>query len=356
MISADGGIDITVRIDGGLIRHVGIANRRPRGAGLCFRDLPLAELPATVTRLFSICRMAQGMAAVAALEAAAGVTAAPAQGTARRLLLLAETVLERSVQTCLHWPALLGEAPLVAPLKSLRTAFADLHRDLFPEGDWLRPGGGRLAPAPQALSRRLEAGAEALRLTGALAGRLRRKVADDGLGDFGAAEIGPLPDLPAELLERRLAADDSFAARPDWLGLPCFTGPLARRPLFGTGLLAHLMAAEIDLAASLAEMRDSVAALCQHDGQAIALDGVSGVGLGVVEAARGRLVHRLQAEEGRVGDYRMVAPTEWNFHPEGLLGQGLTGRPAPADAEFALRLLITAIDPCVDFTLTVHHA
>ncbi|HIJ63317.1 MAG TPA: Ni,Fe-hydrogenase I large subunit, partial [Rhodospirillaceae bacterium] len=258
--------------------------------------------------------------------------------------------------TCLHWPALLGEAPLVGPLKTLRAAFADLHRDLYPDGDWLSPGGGRLAPEPGGLNRRLEAAGEAVRLTGALGWRLRQRVAEDGLGDFGANAVEPLPELSAELLDCRLAADESFAERPDWLGVPRFTGPLARRPLFGSGLLAHLMAAEIDLAACLAEMREGIERLGRDDGQAVVLDGVSGAGLGVVEAARGRLVHRLRADQGRLGDYRTVAPTEWNFHPDGLLSQGLTGQPAPADAEFALRLLITAVDPCVDFTLTVSHA
>ncbi|HIJ63042.1 MAG TPA: hypothetical protein HPQ04_10170, partial [Rhodospirillaceae bacterium] len=87
MSPADGGIDITVEIDGGVIRHVGIVNRRPRGIGQSLLGLPLADLPATVTRLFSICRMAQGVAALGALEAAAAVAADPAQLAARRLLL-----------------------------------------------------------------------------------------------------------------------------------------------------------------------------------------------------------------------------------------------------------------------------
>ena len=352
-MTADG-IAITVRLDGGRISQVAIKNQRPPSATAPLAGLRPDQALATLTRLFAVCRMAQGAAALAALEDAAGRPAAAAQQLARRFLILGETVHEHCVQSCLRWPPLLGEAPLLGPLKGLLAALADLHRDLYPDGDWLRPGGGRLAPDRGALHRRLEAAVEAVGRIGDLPARLRQKVSEAGLGDFGAAAVEPLAALPDDLLRRRLAGDDSFTARPDWLGQPCFTGPLARRPLFGTGLLAHLLAAEMDLAASLADMRDSLDALGEDDGQAI--DDVSGEGLGVVEAARGRLVHYLRLDQGRVRDCRILAPTEWNFHPDGLLSRGLVGAPAPADADFALRLLITALDPCVEFTLTVHHA
>lgn len=356
MSLADGGIDIAVEIDGGVIRRVVIDNRRPPGATRPLSGLPAGQAMAAVTRLFAVCRMAQGVAAVTALETAAGANAAAAQQAARRLLLLAETVLERSLKTCLTWPGLLGEAPLPAPLKLLRTAFHELHRDLYPEGDWQRPGGGRLSPGRAAVRRRLEAGADAVRLTAALALRLRQRIGQQGLADFGAAEIQPLPDLPAPLLARRMADEAGFTARPDWQGQPRFTGPLARRPAGDTGLLAHLLAAEQDLAASLAEMAAIIADLGEDGGLADFPAAVSGGGLSIVEAARGRLVHRLRLQDGRVRDYQVLAPTEWNFHPDGALVRGLLGRPAPPDAEFALRLLISSLDPCVDYRLTVRHA
>ncbi len=57
----------------------------------------------------------------------------------------------------------------------------------------------------------------------------------------------------------------------------------------------------------------------------------TGSGIGLAETARGLLLHRVQVERGLVTDYRIVAPTEWNFHPGGPLAQGLNGRSA-ADA------------------------
>lgn len=67
--------------------------------------------------------------------------------------------------------------------------------------------------------------------------------------------------------------------------------------------------------------------------------------LGWVETARGRLYHAAQVEAGQVMAYRISAPTEWNFHPQGVLAQWLKGLIAP-DQDTALALA-QLIDPCV---------
>ena len=56
-----------------------------------------------------------------------------------------------------------------------------------------------------------------------------------------------------------------------------------------------------------------------------------GVGLGQVQAARGLLVHRVAIRAGRVADYRILAPTEWNFHPQGAAALGLATLPGAVD-------------------------
>ncbi len=80
-------------------------------------------------------------------------------------------------------------------------------------------------------------------------------------------------------------------------------------------------------------------------------------GVGSAEAARGLLVHRVTIINGRVEQYQILAPTEWNFHPQGVVAQGLTaiaGSGAEgAELERLARLYITAVDPCVDYKLYV---
>jgi Ni,Fe-hydrogenase I large subunit len=64
-------------------------------------------------------------------------------------------------------------------------------------------------------------------------------------------------------------------------------------------------------------------------------------------------VHWVRLTEGQVDDYRILAPTEWNFHPDGALAAGLLGLPADADLASLARLLVDAIDPCVESSVEV---
>ena len=79
-------------------------------------------------------------------------------------------------------------------------------------------------------------------------------------------------------------------------------------------------------------------------------------GMTQVEAARGRLVHRVEVAAGRVSNYRILAPTEWNFHPKGVLACSLLD--LEVDNESSLKqsadLLINAIDPCVGYQLRIN--
>jgi coenzyme F420-reducing hydrogenase alpha subunit len=83
-----------------------------------------------------------------------------------------------------------------------------------------------------------------------------------------------------------------------------------------------------------------------------------GAGVAVVETARGLLLHRAVLSGGRVADYRIVAPTEWNFHPAGPLVQGLEGEEAidAALLERNARLAVEALDPCVACNVEIVHA
>jgi Ni,Fe-hydrogenase I large subunit len=91
------------------------------------------------------------------------------------------------------------------------------------------------------------------------------------------------------------------------------------------------------------------------------LDGASpapGEGVAVVRTARGTLMHHVRIADELVADYAIVAPTEWNFHPDGAFAQDLRG----LDEHDAGRLTQLAhiealsLDPCVPFRIEVHHA
>jgi coenzyme F420-reducing hydrogenase alpha subunit len=126
---------------------------------------------------------------------------------------------------------------------------------------------------------------------------------------------------------------------------------------YGSGLLARFCARLVELAGIPARLR-------QHGGgqeAAAVFDNVveselpEGSGIAQVEAARGLLVHRVVLQAERVARYQILAPTEWNFHPAGVLAEGLKGLQADSMDELHQQaaLLINAIDPCVGYELRI---
>jgi Ni,Fe-hydrogenase I large subunit len=156
-------------------------------------------------------------------------------------------------------------------------------------------------------------------------------------------------------------ADTGFSRTPHWHGKPVETGSLARQashPLLaafvaqnGNTVSARLLAQLVELASWLAPNGTPAGVVQQYTG-------AKGIGLGLAETARGLLVHQAQVSEGHVEHYRIVAPTEWNFHPGGPLTQGLVGRPVKNtdDARRSAALLVQALDPCVACAIEVADA
>lgn len=235
---------------------------------------------------------------------------------------------------------------------------------------------------------------------------LARMLIAEGLAACGANPVPRLSGMPIEWLEQQLAGPDAaaFVAAPHWQDGCRETSPLSRaaaHPLvsallaeFGNGLLARLAALLVELGWAASSLRAAAAdpadpadaASPFNDGQSGRLpppkvervmasaatagassvlgfdpsgtgSGGAGVGIGLSEAARGLLVHRVVLDDARVQHYQVVAPTEWNFHPEGVVAQGLAAIArsgvSGAELERLARLYITAVDPCVEYQLSV---
>jgi coenzyme F420-reducing hydrogenase alpha subunit len=373
---------------------VSIASTRPLRAARVFEartpDAVLQLLPL----LYSICAVAQAHAAQTACERALGITPSHALRCARELLVCLETAREHLWRILIDWPAFVDEDSHAAQVAPLTRLLPDARSALFGDGRAFGLG-VKLQPADRALQDLagvLDAllertvfecpagewlaitGKAALddwsRHSGSIAARVLRRVQDNGWEGIGAVVPAFLPSLPDARLEARLAAPDAdaFIAQPDWLGQPRETTPLARqqdslliRALLaagGAGLLARLVALLVELAGMPERVRALAATLCAsgHGESGPATGGAgSGVGLAQVEAARGRLVHHVELEHGCVRRYRILAPTEWNFHPDGAAARGLMNLPARDTAVLRrlAALLINTVDPCVGYDLRV---
>jgi hypothetical protein len=161
----------------------------------------------------------------------------------------------------------------------------------------------------------------------------------------------PVPTCHASLVQlgTAMAQEPHFCGRPEYRAAAAETGPWVRAlPATGVGTWEHdvwgLVAARVQELAALAAGEASLAhgAVRLGEGEAVAY----------TEMSRGLVLHwvklraaSLPAGATVVEDYRVLAPTEWNFHPAGALASELTD---PTWEGERLRLLVQAFDPCVD--------
>ncbi|OJW48894.1 MAG: hypothetical protein BGO63_05935 [Candidatus Accumulibacter sp. 66-26] len=326
-----GGLHLRLTWDGARVVAARVASTR-RPAARVLRGLPAAQAAALAPRLFSLCAQAQGAAAQLALAAAQGARpdAATLAGLARGVAL--EAVGEHLWRLLLDWPPLLG---------------CTARRDEF-----------------LAWRRRLLAvdGDAAARALGADLLAWLRTESVPAPAQAGVAGVALLPQLDAAAWAG-VALDEDFAAAPVWAGQAAETGALARRHAepataalraAGRGVAARLAARHADLHCLAAALASRPVAP-QPAGWLDAVPLADGGGLARVETARGVLLHLTQVKDGRVGGYVIVAPTEWNFHPQGAFVREIAGCPAAsrAQAEAAGRRLALALDPCVAYEIEV---
>lgn len=365
----EGRIDIRLTRRGNTVAGVEIRSSRPQLAQRLMAGRSPEEAAELAGMVFSLCGKAQRIAVQAACGAARGQADGGAVSRERDARVLMELAQEHAWRLLLDWPQQAGLPPDKAALLALRqgaddpahfaeTLAAQLHAQFLgePPAAWLdRVGAEDLA------------GFDAWRQAGqTLPARLFA-----GLGqgaDVGISHAPLLPNLvdlegaaSAELARRALAQPD-FCARPLWSNVPAETGALAREldhPLLaawiarrGRGTGARLLARLLELAELPRWLQGECA---PGEGPPVVRAQALGenVGMAAVETSRGLLIHVARLENDRVADYRIVAPTEWNFHPAGPLAQALAGLAAAGDLEARARLVAQSLDPCVAFGLEV---
>ena len=146
--------------------------------------------------------------------------------------------------------------------------------------------------------------------------------------------------------------DTDFVQAPIWCGRCAETGAWTRLRHRATPRRGDLSAWS-RLASRWQEVLDFAAATpliddAHHD--ALLSSGALALGehcaIAWCEMARGLLCHWVKVDDqGRVADYRVLAPTEWNFHPQGALALALGD--LSTDDVTAARCLAAAFDACV---------
>lgn len=325
-----------------------LLRQRAPGLDRLFVGRPAAVLPEMAASLYSLCGHAHRLAARLAIAAARGEPALPDE--AERRALRWHTAREQLRRLVMDWPTVMGRkqaasaavlarCPLLrgSPHEAAYGAVADwVGSDLLGQplrpwlAAWERDGGDWVADwcadAPTPLA------------------ALLQRCRDTAMG--WPLTLRPLRVAGDEVLLReiaRQAADDAFDDAPLAHGRCAETGPWTRHaePAPADTTLWWRLASRV---ADLARLAGPAGGQWLDCGS---LHIAPGEGLSFVETARGVLVHHVRLDGERVAGFRSVSPTDWNFHPEGMVAQALRRVREPADAEW----LVLAFDPCVSHTI-----
>lgn len=361
-MTLEGKIRITLEWDGQAIRNVTLTPRPLLDANRLVRGKRAGEAASLIPLLFSLCGQAQGVAAALALDAAQG---RPGVSPEQERRVIVEALQETAWRVLLDLPQLFGLPGDPATLAALRKrcaetpdgeALAAYLEELLEQHLFGIPGRAWSAFSTSAQLEDWLAQANT-----PLAVILRQLW--QGAGNRGNSDIAPLPELSTPQIVTEflpvLLDDANFASLPRWHGMPAESGALARlggHPLLeeirhrqGNTVNVRLLARLLDLARFADRLRGADSLWLR---QARVKENA---GLAWLQTSRGVLIHYAEVESGLVTDYRIVAPTEWNFHPNGAFVRGLTGQAAASaeEARHSAALLLHALDPCVAYEISV---
>jgi len=379
-MSIEGELRVTLHCDGQRVRHLGLHSTRPLVAPRLLQGRRPADAAALVPRLFALCGQAQGAAAAAALRAAGAEAAGMPTPSAWTVVL--EALQDTLWRLLIDAPRSLSLPPQAAAVAPARAAVARAMAALATEPSRPQPA---LAAAAAALSDIASlhvygddpshwlAGTDATAFdhwrdtATTLPARALALLAQTA-PDLGRSDTALMPGLDDEawwsVVVPALQRDPLFARAPTWGERPVETGALARQraqPLVAALISRDGHSAATRLAARLVELTfllDTLATAADDAaGWVRAWPLGAGLGLAAVQTARGLLLHQVRLEAGLIADYCIVAPTEWNFHPQGALFRGIVGMQASDEATLLARtrLAVHALDPCVGFGVEVVH-
>lgn len=367
---------------------------RPLQAAKIFIGKTPEQTLDTIPLLFNICGVAQSRAALAAIEKNLGIKSRSELETARDMLMLVENAKEHLLRIFIDWPELFKLKINASQLPYLSQMLPAFKSALFHDAqafnmhsrlnDEYRNTDYLIDKLEQYLQQHVFAQncedwlqiqnihqlQQWAQQCDSIAAHTIHVICNQGWPSQGLTDFQHLPELDeATLLEKFNGRDaQQFIAQPQWHGQCYETTTLNRQyeqPLiralhneFHSTLITRWLARLVELASIPHQLRSLQQQLNeQKNTTAENACNKKAQGLKQVEATRGRLIHHVEIKQGRIENYQILAPTEWNFHPRGLVAKSLCSiaNCNPVDEiETIAHLMINTIDPCVAYRLRIH--
>ncbi len=341
--------------------------------------------------MYNICGIAQARTSLLAMQQCLSIELNPAMEIARDMLVLVENAREHLFRIFIDWPNLLDLSRDMHRSPSSIRLTGEFKQALFTDdkafelNSQLKPDGAHLLELIDQLELELQQKVFDLSTQDwlaicdidglnrwmnecdGIAASAIHAISDQGWSSQGCSDCPHLPELDTAALLKRLNTSDAdkFIAHPDWQGGLYETTALSRQRNhgvipelireFGNALTTRWVARLVELA-RIPQQLKKMLPLLERNHQPAPIDTCRRVGIAQTETARGRLIHRVEIDQNRISHYQILAPTEWNFHPRGLIAKSLGNISANSARQLELlaRLIINAIDPCVGYALRIH--
>ncbi len=390
--------------------RVELSSSRPLHASKILIGKTPEQALAIIPMVFSVCGIAQSRAALAAIDHASDNQTDPAIEAARDMLVLVENTKEHLFRLFIDWPELFELETSNEQLPYISQMLGEFKSALFKNGNAfeLESELNKQLKNVDYLIDKLDHYLQQhvfcdslenwLMITdisalqqwsghcSSVAANSINIICNQGWASQGLTDCKQLPLLNEDYLFEKFNADnvEQFIAQPQWQGHCYETTTLTRQfeqPLiralyqeFQATLITRWVARLVELANVPAQLRSMLSQLVNLDTSITSAYDIKikpgrnkhNKGMAQIEAARGRLIHRVEFKAGLICNYQILAPTEWNFHPQGLVAKSLNSlannhsksrKNAPArrdELEKIARLMINAIDPCVGYELRIH--
>lgn len=389
MTAVEGQIRIDIYLEKQDINRVNISSSRP----LKVTDMFVGKTPDQVLNIipmmFNICGFAQSRASLLAFQSCLNIKPDSHSETARDLLLITEMVREHLMRITIDWPRLFDFQYKPHNLPFVNQLANNLKTILFTDGraftldSQLDIEHKSLVQQLSKLTQYLETyvygcnltdwldiiDSDELRMwstqTDTVAANVVNTTFEKQWQSIGQAKTTHLDSLDENvfLVELEKVISDEFIAQPNWSGDYCETTSLSRQhnqPLienlsheYGNSLLTRIVSRLVELG-RLSQQLNHLFHQLEMPGLK-STDLIASNGLAMVETARGKLIHQVKLDGDHIKQYKILAPTEWNFHPKGIINTIILNLPKDDRDEFEKlsHILVNTIDPCVGYEIRI---
>lgn len=354
-----------------------IHSTRPTQVSRLFQGKTIAETLSTIPLLFNICSKAQSVTAVRAIESATNCSVSPHTESIREALITLESLREQCLRIAIDWPAYIQENTdkkmlsylglninqLIQSLNPQQTLSyqANVSTEIKTQNNWselssllsnsifaMKAEQWRSSISLEHQTEQINKWAEKKQTQAA---RFIHWLNQKDWKEAGASKIKPLPMIKdEELLTVLKEQQQSFTALPDWKNQTYELSWFNKQHTENNGIYSRMLARLIEIADLIIKLDAFF-----NKNKTLIAPRCSAAGMAHTHAARGRLSHYVELENGIINNLLILAPTEWNFHPQGVAQDSLCNLQASPENEIRQQaeLLIHAIDPCVSYQLNI---